>query len=63
MQEGGERMITVPPALAYANKKMPGIPPNSVLQFGTCWFNSGLPNECHICSLRCFPEVKLLSIK
>ena len=41
MQEGGERMLTVPPALAYGGKKMPNIPPNSTLQFGTCWFDSG----------------------
>jgi FK506-binding nuclear protein len=36
MQEGGERMITVPPALAYGNKKNADIPANSTLQFGTC---------------------------
>jgi len=33
MQEGGERRITVPPALAYGNRKTPGIPPNSTLDF------------------------------
>ena len=36
MQEGGERVITVPPALAYGNKKSGSIPPNSTLKFGTC---------------------------
>ena len=36
MQEGGERVITVPPALGYGNKKQGSIPPNSTLKFGTC---------------------------
>ena len=43
MQEGGERLLTVPPALAYGNKKSGSIPPNSTLQFGTYWF---VPKEC-----------------
>lgn len=63
MQEGGERMITVPPALAYGNKKMSGIPPNSTLQFGTCGFYSGLPGDCCRMLIDGISEVKLLSIK
>ena len=63
MQEGGERMITVPPALAYANKKMPGIPPNSTLHFGTYRFYSGLPSEFYCMLMDGVSEVKLLSIK
>ncbi|THH29954.1 hypothetical protein EUX98_g4242 [Antrodiella citrinella] len=33
MQAGGERLITVPPAQAYGNKKQNGIPANSTLIF------------------------------
>jgi len=33
MQIGGEREIIVPPSMAYGNKKMDGIPPNSTLKF------------------------------
>ena len=36
MLEGGERMITIPPSLAYGAQKKTGIPPNSTLHFGTC---------------------------
>jgi FK506-binding nuclear protein len=33
MAVGGERRIIVPPKFAYANQKLPGIPPNSELTF------------------------------
>lgn len=33
IQIGGERELTVPPALAYGKQKLPGIPPNSTLKF------------------------------
>ena len=46
MREGGERVITVPPALGYGNKKSGSIPPNSTLKFGTYQLDSGLPDEC-----------------
>ena len=63
MQEGGERILTVPPALAYGNKKSGSIPPSSTLQFGTCCFDSGLPNKCRCMlidvvsqRLNCYPS-------
>ena len=34
MQTGGERLLTVPPAKGYGNKKQASIPPNSTLTFG-----------------------------
>lgn len=61
MQEGGERMITVPPALAYGSKKSGSIPPNSTLQFGTCQFS--LPSGRCCILIDGVSEVKLLSIK
>ncbi len=33
MKEGGRRLLIVPPALAYGNHNIPGIPPNSTLVF------------------------------
>jgi len=33
MQAGGERLLTIPPNMAYGKKKMEGIPPNSTLLF------------------------------
>jgi len=33
MQVGGERLLIIPPALAYGNKSMDGIPANSTLRF------------------------------
>ncbi|KAH9083500.1 hypothetical protein EDB83DRAFT_21197 [Lactarius deliciosus] len=33
MKVGGERLLIVPPSLAYGNRKMDGIPPNSTLRF------------------------------
>lgn len=33
MQVGGERVLTIPPSMAYGKKKMTGIPPNSTLIF------------------------------
>ncbi|EIW82615.1 hypothetical protein CONPUDRAFT_80896 [Coniophora puteana RWD-64-598 SS2] len=33
VQVGGERELTIPPALAYGKQKLPGIPPNSTLKF------------------------------
>jgi len=33
MQAGGERKLTIPPAMAYGNKSMEGIPKNSTLIF------------------------------
>lgn len=63
MREGGERVIIVPPALGYGNKKSGSIPPNSTLKFGTYQLDSGLPNECRYAQGWYFTEVKLLSIK
>ncbi|KAI9442201.1 hypothetical protein H4582DRAFT_1927029 [Lactarius indigo] len=34
MKVGGERLLIVPPSLAYGNRKTDGIPPNSTLRFG-----------------------------
>ena len=39
MQVGGERVLTIPPNMAYGKKKMADIPPNSTLIFGV-WFPS-----------------------
>ncbi|KAH9002071.1 hypothetical protein EDB86DRAFT_362471 [Lactarius hatsudake] len=33
MKVGGERLLIVPPSLAYGNRKTDGIPPNSTLRF------------------------------
>jgi hypothetical protein len=35
MQAGGERLLIIPPAMAYGKKGVSGIPPNSTLRFGT----------------------------
>jgi FK506-binding nuclear protein len=35
MQVGGERKLTIPPAMAYGNKNMGDIPKNSTLIFGS----------------------------
>ena len=32
-KEGGKGLLIIPPDMAYGNKKIPGIPPNSVLVF------------------------------
>jgi hypothetical protein len=57
MQVGSERLLTIPPNMAYGKKKMEGIPPNSTLIFGL-FFSSrtGL-------LLTCFIECKLIEIK
>lgn len=34
MQVGGERLLTIPPPMAYGNKSLEGIPANSTLTFG-----------------------------
>lgn len=34
MQVGGERLLTIPAAMAYGNKANSDIPPNSTLTFG-----------------------------
>lgn len=34
MQVGGEREITIPPAMGYGNRKMADIPAGSTLRFG-----------------------------
>ena len=34
MKVGGERLLTVPPALGYGKRKVDGIPPGSTLRFG-----------------------------
>ena len=33
MQEGGRRLLIIPPSLAYGSQALPGIPPNSTLVF------------------------------
>lgn len=38
MQAGGERLLTIPAALAYGNKSQAGIPANSTLIFGTSFY-------------------------
>jgi FK506-binding nuclear protein len=34
MQVGGERVLTIPPAMGYGKRKQQGIPPDSTLIFG-----------------------------
>lgn len=35
MQVGGERLLTIPPAMAYGKRNQKEIPANSTLVFGT----------------------------
>lgn len=60
MKVGGERLLIVPPSLAYGNAKTDGIPANSTLRFGE-------PIDCYLCALstaNCVaPEVKLVDMK
>lgn len=60
MQAGGERLITIPPAMGYGNKGQSGIPPNSTLIFGVfSLYVSSLDTSLTIFTA----EVKLLHIK
>jgi FKBP-type peptidyl-prolyl cis-trans isomerase len=38
MQVDGERILTIPAAMAYGKEEKPGIPRNSDLIFGLCLF-------------------------
>lgn len=33
MRVGDKRRLTIPPQMAYGSQKLPGIPPNSTLEF------------------------------
>lgn len=60
MQAGGERQLTIPPAMGYGKRKQSGIPPSSTLIFG-----KELPSnlELHILTASLVIDVKLAKIE
>lgn len=58
MQVGGERTLTVPPAMAYGKLEQKGIPRNSTLIFGLFLFFFSSDGNSMVAI-----EVKLLGIK
>jgi hypothetical protein len=58
MQPGGQRVLTIPPAMAYGKEEKPGIPRNSTLIFGLCYLFLRFAATKWV-----IIEVKLLEIK